>query len=78
MYSKTWRKIAMGNKEILSKVTQYYDEGAGYFNSGDEGRAYFYQLLINQELKRLHEEKQINIFIYNHYKKLYKIDKRKK
>lgn len=68
----------MGKKIELEQVTQYYDEGVGYFNSGDEGRAYYFQILINQELKRLYDDKRINIFTYNHYKKLYKIDKRKK
>lgn len=69
----------MKNKDFLENIEAYYKEGLHLLKDEDDiGKSYFYQMMINQELKQLRDDKQINIFSYNSYKKKYTIDKRKK
>ena len=68
----------MSKNTYLQKIEEYYVAGRKLLDEEEFGESYFYQVLINKELKRLYDEKQLNVISYNHYRKHYKIDKRKK
>lgn len=69
----------MKKYDFLNKVESYYKEGLRVLEDEDDiGKSYFYQLLINQELKQHLQDKRLNTFSYNSCKKKYTIDKRKK